>query len=132
MIPERGQVTEHDVESASSEIWAVLHEREARSNLANDASEVSPQTAAFSRDAGSPSGARDVLAREASANDVDVPSPGLAVKGAHIIPNRESLEHAIALSGEQHLSAVGINLDSSDGAPTQEDASQDSAACPRK
>jgi len=41
--PERGQISENDAEPSSSEIWGVLHEHVARSNLANDASEVNPQ-----------------------------------------------------------------------------------------
>lgn len=42
IIPERGQVTEDDSESPSSEHWAVLHEHERGSHLANDASELAP------------------------------------------------------------------------------------------
>jgi len=61
-----------------------------------------------------------------------VPAPGLAVERAHVIPNGEPLEDPVALSGEQHAAREGIKLDSADGAPSQEDASQDSTACPCK
>jgi hypothetical protein len=42
VIPERGQITEDSSESPSKERWAVFHEDEAGSNLANDARHVGP------------------------------------------------------------------------------------------
>ena len=66
VIPERGQVTEHSSESPSKEGWAVLHERESGSNLANDPRHVGPHAGSLSIDAGALSGNADVLAREAA------------------------------------------------------------------
>jgi hypothetical protein len=42
IVPERGQFSENDVEASTSESWRVFHERESRSNLANDASHLPP------------------------------------------------------------------------------------------
>jgi hypothetical protein len=42
--PQRGQVSEYSVETSNSESWAVLHERTRWSYLANDASELRPET----------------------------------------------------------------------------------------
>jgi hypothetical protein len=64
VIPERGQVTEDNSESPSKQSWAVLHECEAGSNLANDARHVSPHAGSFAADSGSFSGQANVLARE--------------------------------------------------------------------
>lgn len=130
--PERGQITEDDTEPARSEHWGVLHEDVGGSNLANDASELSPETAALAIDAGALARARDVLAREAAADDVDVPTPGLPIEGADVIPDGEGLEVPVSLPSEQHAPRVGINLDSADGAPAQQEPSQDAASCPCK
>jgi hypothetical protein len=66
VIPERGQITEDSPKSSSKEGWAVLHERESGSNLANDPRHVTPHSAAGSVNARSLAGNADVLAREAS------------------------------------------------------------------
>jgi hypothetical protein len=130
--PQRGQVSENASEPASSESWGVLHERVPWSYLANDASELRPEPGALAVETGTLAGGTDVLAREAAADDIDVPTPGPAVEGADVVPDRERLEQSVALAGEQHASAVGINLDSADGAPAQQAPSQDAATCPCK
>lgn len=130
--PERGQVSEHDAESANSEHWGVFHEREPGSYLPNDASELRPEPAALSRDARPRPRARDVLAGEAPADDVDVAFPGLAVEGSDVIPDGEGREQPVPLTVQEHPAAVGINLDSAHGAPAKEDPSQDPASCPCK
>jgi hypothetical protein len=127
--PERGQVTEDDSEAARSEHWGVLHEHVGGSNLANDASEVAPEPTALALDAGAAPGARDVLAREPAADDVDVSAPGRAGEGADVIPDGERVELSVSLTREQDAPAVGINLDSADGAPSKEEPSQDASAC---
>jgi hypothetical protein len=132
IVPERGQVSENDPESSSSEIWAILHERVAGSNFANDASELRPQPAALAADADPPARTRDVLAREAARDDVDSVTPGLAVEGADVVPDGERLEQSVSLPGEQHAPAKGIKLDSADGAPAQQVPSQDAASSPCK
>jgi hypothetical protein len=52
IVPERGQVSEDNVESSTSESWGVFHEDESRSNLANDASHLPPESGPFSAEAG--------------------------------------------------------------------------------
>jgi hypothetical protein len=74
------------------------------------------------------SDATDVQTGEAAADDIDVPSPGLAIKGGDVIPDGEGLEQPVPLPGEQHAAAVGINLDSAHGAPSKQAPSQDAAA----
>jgi len=51
-IPERGQVTEHDLESSRNEVCTVFHERERGSNLTNDARKFTPEATTRSADAG--------------------------------------------------------------------------------
>jgi hypothetical protein len=130
--PDRGQISKNGSESERSEHWAVFHEREAGSYFANDASEFRPESAAGSGDASAASGARDVLAREAPADDVHVSAPGLAVEGGDVIPDGEGFQQPVPLPRQQHLAAVGIKLDSADGAPPEQDGSQDAATCPCK
>jgi hypothetical protein len=126
--PERGQVTEYDSKASSSEVWAVFHEDVAGSNLANDASELAPEPAALTRDAGAAARARDVLAREAAADDVDEPAPGTTVEGADVVPDWERVEHSVALALREHALAVGVELDGADGAPSQQPRGKQSAA----
>jgi predicted glycoside hydrolase/deacetylase ChbG (UPF0249 family) len=72
------------------------------------------------------------LAREPAADDVDVPAPRAPVEGSNVIPYGEAIEHAVALSGEQHGAGVGIKLDSANGAPSKQEPSQDAASGPCK
>jgi hypothetical protein len=44
MIPQRGKVTEDHGKSSLNKQWAVFHEDEARSNLADNARHFSPQS----------------------------------------------------------------------------------------
>jgi hypothetical protein len=45
--PEVGQVSKNSSESSRSELWAVLHKDESRSNFAHDASHFCPQSASL-------------------------------------------------------------------------------------
>jgi hypothetical protein len=80
IVPERGQVTEDDTESANSESWGVFHEHESGLHLANDARHLSPESRSLSVEPGPATGDADILAREASRNDVNNASPRSAVK----------------------------------------------------
>lgn len=84
VVPDRGQVAKDSSEPASNEGWAVLHEREGRSNLANDARHVGPEAGALAADSGALAGQADVLAGEAARNHVNSASPWAAVEGAYI------------------------------------------------
>ncbi|WKB50789.1 hypothetical protein N7L95_13285 [Eleftheria terrae] len=119
VIPERGQVTEDASESPSTERWAVLHEDVARSNLAHDARHLGPEAGALAVDAGAPAGDADILAGKAARYHVNTASPSASVKGAHVIPNRESREKAIVLAGDENACGVGVELDGANGAPSK-------------
>jgi hypothetical protein len=127
VIPERGQVTEDDSEPPSKESWAVLHEDEAGSNLANDARHVGPHARALAADARSFACDADVLAREAARNHVNTPSPRVSVKGSNVIPNREGREKSVVLSLGKNACGVGFPLDSADRAPSEEVSSKNAA-----
>lgn len=71
IVPERGKVTEHDVEPAKSEVCDVFHDDEARSKLANDSRELEPKAAARTADANLLASLGDVLAGEPAADDID-------------------------------------------------------------
>jgi hypothetical protein len=127
VIPERGQVTKHSSESPSNDGWAVLHEREEGSNLANDPRHVGPHSAALSVNACALAGNADVLAREAPRNHINKSAPRSSVKAAHISPNRERSEVSSVLSSRQNLCCVGITLNGANGAPSQHVACEYSA-----
>lgn len=105
VIPERGQVPENAVEPPRAESWDVLHDRISGAKLANDPSELRPKTRAGSVDPGSLAGEADVLAGEATADQVH----RLEVVGADGADVVETLGIWKVL-GEDGL-AVGVELD---------------------
>jgi hypothetical protein len=127
IVPERGKVTEHPVESSRNESWAVFNECEAGSYFANDAGHFVPHPAALAVESFPCPGDADVLAWEAARYHVNKASPRSSVKGANVIPNRERREHAVILSGEQYACWVGFPLDSADGSPSEQVAAEYSA-----
>ena len=119
MIPAFGQVPENDMYSTRGKEWGILHEREAGSNFANNAVHVRPETGAGAGDASSLASAGDVLAREASGNDVDNASPGCAVKGCDVIPDWELGQDAVSLTLEEDISRVSFNFARADRSPAK-------------
>nr|WP_052757334.1 hypothetical protein [Sphingobium chungbukense] len=75
IIPERGQVTENAGEPLSTgsrkEFWHVFHDRKCGSNFANKTGELAPKAGALAINSRSLSSFRQVLAGEASADDID-------------------------------------------------------------
>jgi hypothetical protein len=120
VIPERGQITEHDSESSSNERWTVFHEDVSGSNLANDPRHVSPHSAALACNACTLSGNADVLARKAARYDINNSSPRSAVKGLNVIPYRERREKAVILSGGKYASCVWLPFDCADSSPSEQ------------
>jgi len=72
------------------------------------------------------------LAWESAADDVDVTSPRSSVEGADIVPDWESWQASIGLSGKQDSPGVGIKLNSASDAPSKQSPAQDAASCPCK
>lgn len=118
--PERGQVSKHPPKSPNSESWGVFHAHETGSNLANDTGHVGPQPGAFAVDPGSLACNADVLAREAARNHVNSSAPRPPVEGCHVVPNREGRQRAFVLPCGQDCDGVGVSLDCTDGAPSEQ------------
>jgi hypothetical protein len=100
--------------------------------LANDPGHLGPQSASLSVKSVTFSGNADVLAREASGNNIDVSAPRLPVEGSHVIPDGEGGEHSVPLPCEQDGTRVGSKLNSADGAPSKDVSAQDASSCPCK
>ena len=71
IIPDRGQVSENSAHSSTKQRCDVLHDDEARSKLASKAHDFTPESRAFSSEPCSKSRKGQVLAGEASADDID-------------------------------------------------------------
>gem|GEM_PF-2477638 len=71
IIPARGQVSEYNVQPSRKQRCDVLHDDEAWSKLANDPGKFSPQAGTFAFNSGSLSCIANVLAGEASADEID-------------------------------------------------------------
>jgi hypothetical protein len=84
IIPERGKVSENDSEPTSSEGCNILHEYEAGSKLANEASKLRPEAAPLAGDANSLPCLANVLAGEASADCINGNSIGSQAVGAKL------------------------------------------------
>jgi hypothetical protein len=130
--PHRGQVSENNVKPPRSEHWRVLHEDVSGSNFANDPGHLHPESAALTREPCAFACRADVLTGEPAADDIDTSAPWVPVEGSHVVPDREAREDAVSLSGEEDSTGVGSKLNSADGAPSKELASQDAASCPCK
>jgi hypothetical protein len=71
VIPERGQISKYGFDSAKSECCDVFDNHISRSNFANDSREVMPQAGPGACNTSPKTGAADVLARKAAADDVN-------------------------------------------------------------
>jgi hypothetical protein len=132
IIPQRGNVSKHSVESSNNKHWRVFHKDETGSNFANDSPHFFPKPASLSVKPIAVTGNTDVLTRESPADDINPPPPGLAVKGLHIVPDRERLKDSVSLAGKQDASGIGSKLNSADGAPSKELSAQDASSRPSK
>jgi hypothetical protein len=68
----------------------------------------------------SSAGNAERLARESRSNDVHHSAKRSAVKGSDIVPDRECWESTFLLPTQEQVNAVGVMLDSGDGAPSEE------------
>ena len=127
VIPQRGKVTEDHGKTSSHKQWAVFHEDVPRQNFTDNAGHVAPHAAALSVDALTPPRGADVLARKSARYDVNNSAPRSSVKGLYVIPNRESREKAVILSGAQYACWVGFPLDGTDGSPSEQVSAKYSA-----
>jgi hypothetical protein len=85
---------------------------------------MTPHSGSGSINAGAFSGCADVLARKSSRYHVNNSSPRSAVKGLNVIPNRESRENAVILSGGKYASCVGFPLNGADCSPSEQMSSE--------
>jgi hypothetical protein len=54
-------------------------------------------------------------------------APGLSVKGSDVVPDGESWQDSISLSGEQDAPGIIFDFDSADRNMTKQDVTQDSS-----
>ncbi len=130
--PERGQVAKYSSEPPSSEHWGVLHEDEGGLNIANDASELNPETGAGAVEACASSCGADVLTGEAARHHVNTASPRSSVKGAHVIPDGKRREASVVLTCDENAGGVGVKLDGADGPPPEQMPAEDAATSARE
>lgn len=143
IVPHCGQVSENSSKPSRSEYWGVFHEDVARSNLANDSCELSPEAGSRTVEPCAFSGATDVLAREAARNDERMADAAkLADDSAHsvvslrerphVVPNWERIKASVVLPGREDGASVGVELDGADGAPSKDLTAEDSATSARE
>jgi hypothetical protein len=112
--PHRGQVSENSSESPRSEHWAVFHEDDSWSYLANDASHFRPESASLAIDSFASPCCADVLTGKAASHDINNSSPWPSVKRANVIPDRKRREGSIVLSSHKDGLSIGLSLDCAD------------------
>jgi hypothetical protein len=130
--PHAGKVLQDGDKSASAKEWRVFDEHIRRTGFTDDAGEVAPQAASRPGKPGAASCRADVLAWETAADDIDAPTPRPTVESSDVVPDWKSGQVAVSLPSEEHAAAIGINLDSADGAPSKEFSTQDASSCPCK
>lgn len=114
--PQRGKVSEDDIESPNKEGCDVLHEDVPGSNLANDAREVNPESAALAADPGSFPGVADVLAGEAASDEIHDSTPRATVEGGDIRPDRCRMKPAVFRTRRQDCGGIGFVFHAADRA----------------
>lgn len=119
IIPCCGQRPEYGSESPSKQHWAVFHEHPLGLHLANDSVHLVPQAAAFSFQASAFSSHGNILAREATGDDIDLAAPWGAIEGADVIPQREEGQLAVPLALHEDAARVFFNLNGADGIPAK-------------
>jgi hypothetical protein len=92
VIPELGKILEDSDKSASTKTRGILDENEARHDLADDTSELSPKSRSLTIKALSFTDRANILAWKSSANDIDLSTPRLTIEAAHIVPDWKSWE----------------------------------------
>ena len=127
--PHLGKVSQDDVKSSGNKHWAVLHQDVAGLNLTDDAGHLFPQSTTFVFKSLTFTGRADSLAGKTTEDHVDASSPGVAVEGADVVPDREGGQASVCLAGEQDASAVGINFNSAGGYMSEEQVCEDPSSC---
>jgi hypothetical protein len=72
------------------------------------------------------------LAWKSSADDINLSSPWLSVKGGDIIPDWELRQNSVPLALEQDFPWVRFNLDSTDTGMSEKHSAEDSSPCSSK
>ena len=132
IIPERGKITEDSGKTSSNKHRTVFHERESRSNIADNSRKLAPQSATRAVDARAFSRHGDVLTGEAAADDVDAAAPRAPVERAHVFKDGERREEAVALPRHKDSAAERFDFDGAYGAPSQERSGENAASSPGK
>jgi len=127
IIPHLGQVSKDSSKPSNNQIWRIFHEDVSGFHFANDSCHFSPQSAPGPSDARALAGAADVLAWESPADDINPPSPRLAVEGSHVVPDWEAWQHSIPLPLQEHLAAVGLDFNGANRVMSEKDAAEDSS-----
>jgi hypothetical protein len=145
--PECGKVSEHSAKTIGSEERRVFGEDERRLNLGDDPPVLAPESGFVPVDARFAARGADVLAGEPAGDDVDASAPGSPIEWAEssndaevelvdltadVIVDLDLGPRAIVSASGEHSAAVGIDLDSADGAPAEDRAPVQSSASPGK
>ena len=86
-----------------------------------------PESAPFPVESVAFSGAGDVLAGEAPADDVHEPSPGTPIKGFDVVPDGKAWQYAIPLPLEKDFPAIFVDLDRADAGMSEKDSAEDTS-----
>ena len=132
IVPQRGQVSEYTSKPPRSEHWGVFHEDVEGSYFANDASHLGPHAGAGTVDSCALAGGADVLARKASRHHVNTASPRSSVKRSHVIPDRKRGQASVVLAGNENTRGVGVPLNGTYSAPSEEMAPEDASTSARE
>jgi len=123
--PQRGQVSEDHFESSAGEKGRVFEEGELRPNLPKYPGDVLPESGLRSGDPRPGAGGADILARPPGRDDIDPSAPLVTGEGLDIVPDLESWEGPVALSGEEDVSGVLVDFASDNCGPPEETTPQD-------
>jgi len=115
VIPQAVKALDDGAEATGTQERTVFREDKRRPNRLNAAQILKPQTATASGKSCTFTRCADVLAGEASCDDVDVVGEGSGIESGDVVPDGEGVEVPVALSLEQDVSGVGREFNCGDG-----------------
>lgn len=124
--PHGGKAMEDCCQASTEKVRGIFGKDVARPYLANDSEHLEPKSRASSLQTRARSRARDILAREAPADDLHFSAPLAPVEGSDVIPHRESIKVPLRLALKQSVNAEFVDFNSAAGPPPKKLGGKDS------
>jgi hypothetical protein len=118
-IPHADKSLDDGGQPLGTKLRTVFREHKRRPHLVNNSEHLEYKARTCSGNSATLTRCADVLAGESPTDDIDMSAPWTPIEGADIVPDWELWQTSVPLSVDEPVPAVGINLNSADGAPSK-------------